>query len=425
MSGKLYDSKLKSCLFGTVIILFPWFIVSSIRVFGPVSHVDVSLDLIAYLMFFVSTTYLSFLVGFFIRNDSIKTNYGYSVYSSRGLIFQIRTMFFLLILVYVFIAYFDFFIVKHATLGGIVEQRESEHLTGPRNSVLGMFNVFLSGIPPLFMSILMFVPYRSRKMKLASMILVFLGFAAMFLSGGRNAFFISLLYCLFVKFAFFNKHSNVSKNRIRRMLILLVVFLGIVYSLNMFLERFEVQGFDVNTMLDYLEREYDISIYRMEFISLDYQPIYSVLVYLSFYVTHAFTYLDDYFQLSYSPYLLGGYNFYIVVRIIDFVTGSSLFQTGSESILQSGVYLTFPGTLYLDFGYFGGLIAGSVIGLFFGYLTNRLGNGTISHKLWFTFITVIMIFSPIYSVIGMANGWSLFVLITCTTFLSIRVRKRD
>ncbi|RSD29651.1 O-antigen polymerase [Vibrio pectenicida] len=330
-----------------------------------------------------------------------------------------------LMLVYVFFAYFDFFIVKNATLDGIVEQRELEHLTGPRDSIIGMFNVFLSGIPPLFMSICMFVPYRSRKMKMASIVLVFLGFLAMFLSGGRNAFFISLLYCLLVKFVFFNKHNKISKNRIKLILMSLVVFLGIVYSLNIFLERFEVQGLDVSRMLDYLEREYDISIYRIDFMSSVYQPIYSVLVYLSFYITHSFTYLDDYFQLSYSPHLLGGYNFYIIARIVDFITGSSLFQVGSESILQSGVYLTFPGALYIDFGYFGGLISGAVIGLFFGYLTSKLGNCTISHKLWFTFIAVNMLFSPIYSVIGMANGWSLFVLITFTTFLSIRIRKRD
>ncbi|MDE1319348.1 MULTISPECIES: O-antigen polymerase [Vibrio] len=421
----MFENKVNAFTLGTVVILFPWLIVTLMRVFGPVTHVIVSVDLIIYLMCFVLITYASYFVGFFSINKKSKLlKVGGKLGASTGLVIQIRNLFFILLTIYVILAYIDFLIIKNGSFSGIVEQRESEHLSGPRNSIIGLLIFFLSGTPPIFASILFYTKCENRKAKLFYYTLVFLGFAAMFLSGGRNAFFISTIYCLSFIMVYKVRNKNNGIN-LKKLCVFITIFIGVLYSLSMFLTRFEVQGLDVHIMLDYLEREYNLLIYRIPGLPIELQPIYSVFVYLSFYVTHPFTYLNDYFELAYSPYLMGGYNFYIIVRMIDVLFGTQFYQTGSELILQSGVYLTFPGTLFLDFGYIGGLLVGALFGFSYGFLTRRLGSSVISSKLWFAFITVIMIFSPIYSVIGMANGWSLLFLITCTTFLSLRVRQRD
>tara|TARA_Y100001949_G_scaffold168132_1_gene166509 strand:- start:12727 stop:13470 length:744 start_codon:yes stop_codon:yes gene_type:complete len=245
----------------------------------------------------------------------------------------------------------------------------------------------------------------------------------MFLSGGRNAFFISAAFVFFC-YVFFSAYSAkmLIKPSVTRFFALLFFLYCMYFSMRMFLDRFEAQGFEIGFMLQYLELEYGVKVFRFDYDGALFVAAYSALVYLSFYITHAFTYLNDYFVAAYSPYMGGGYNFPQLARLIDVAFGSNFFEGGRERMLLVGVYLTLPGSLYLDFGVVGSLVFSSLIGLCCGYLARNLARLALYQKLWLAYIAVALVFSPIYSIFGMANGFSMIFILILVVLFSMKVR---
>ena len=252
---------------------------------------------------------------------------------------------------------------------------------------------------------------------------VALGFFSMFLSGGRNAFFISIIFVMLHR-VFFSLEAKVINKKwsLSKCFSYLLVSYSIFFSMKLFLVRFETQGFDVGFMLDYLESEYNLSVYHPEFEGKLFVSLYSIFVYLSFYISHSFTYLNDYFSLSYSPYMGGGYNFPQLARLIDITVGTDFFSAGRARMILTGVYLTLPGSLYLDFGIVGTLGICLLLGFTYGNLSYNLATLALYQKLFLTYLSVVFIFSPIYSVFGMANGFSLIFILLLAMFRAIKIR---
>jgi len=324
---------------------------------------------------------------------------------------------------YSVVSIFDFFVVKGAALSMIVDQREAEHITGPRNSLIGAVGALLSGAPPVLLAVMGFSRFKSFSLNLIAYVVIALGFASMFLSGGRNAFFISAVFVFFC-YLFFSAYSLRLKIKLSMKKIFgFAFFLCCIYfSMKMFLDRFEAQGFDVGFMLEYLELEYGVKIFRFDYDGALFLAVYSVFIYLNFYIAHAFTYLNDYFLAAYSPYMWGGYSFPQIARLIDVAFGSNFFEEGLERMLVVGVYLTLPGSLYLDFGVIGSLTVCSLIGLCCGFLARNMAHLALYQKLWLAYIAVALVFSPIYSIFGMANGFSLIFILILVVLLSMKVR---
>jgi hypothetical protein len=87
--------------------------------------------------------------------------------------------------------------------------------------------------------------------------------------------------------------------------------------------------------------------------------IYAAITIFIFYLTHPLNYIDQYFIEGISPILLGAYNFPIPSKIIDIFFSYDISSGVSKELLVPGVYLTLPGSLYVDFGYFGAMMSGS------------------------------------------------------------------
>ncbi|MGY8818130.1 MAG: O-antigen polymerase [Pseudomonadales bacterium] len=413
----------------SILIIGPWCFVFLVRFFGPITYPQVSIELVLFLVLCIAVKYFAFCFGFFMLSTLNKSAPQVSHLPDRSLddmgsiFYSVRLMVLCLTVMYVVVAISDFFVVKGATLSMIVEQREAEHLSGPRNSLIGALGALLSGGPPMLLAIMIFSKFKSFYLNLAVYVVTALGFASMFLSGGRNSFFISATFVFFCYLLFSPYSTRIRIKLSVTSFLSLVFFIYCIYfSMRMFLDRFEAQGFEVGFMLEYLELEYGVKIFRFDYDGALFMAVYSVFVYLSFYIAHAFTYLNDYFVAAYSPYMGGGYNFPQIARLIDVSFGSSFFEGGRERMLLVGVYLTLPGSLYLDFGVVGSLVVSSLIGLWSGYLARNMVRLALYQKLWLAYIAVALVFSPIYSVFGMANGFSLIFILMLVVLFSMKLR---
>lgn len=416
----------------SILILGPWFAVFVVRYFGPITFSGIGIELFTFLFFSIVFTFIAFVIGYYSANiasnlESSCFFYNQNVINNHsfGCVFYfVRAMLIVMAILYPIVSFIDFFIFKEATLFTIVEQREAEHLTGPRNSLVGAVGALLSGAPPVLLVMLNHAKFRN---KLANRFLYFiigLGFVSMFLSGGRNAFFISLVFIVLYNLLFLHKTKrSKSGSSFGKLFMYFFVFLCVFFSMKMFLDRFEVQGFEVSFMLDYLEREYNIQIFRPGFESHVFISIYSVFVYLCFYISHALTYLNEYFVISYSPYLGGSYNLPQLARLVDVFFGTEFFSVGREKMLLSGVYLTLPGSLFIDFGVFGSLVVCFILGFSYGRLSRQYLYLKLFQRLILAYISTAFVFSPIYGIFGMANGFSLIFILIFVIFCSFRLRR--
>lgn len=394
---------------GFCLLLMPWLLVIFLRIYGPITFPDLNSDFVYFIWAYSLVSFLSYIIGFDINYTSsscgkIKVN-GYHWLTK-----------FLCVLagVYLILTLYDFFFIKDGSFTQISAMREAANISGPRDSLVGAVAFLLSGAPPIACAILIFSDRMKLHLKMLALVVAVSGILCTFLSGGRNAFFISFLIVLF--YFIYKKQNVYSKRKAKYSLWVKTIFyVGIIfcclYSLKVFLDRFALQSIDVEYFPYYLSSEYNVEVLYPEGMGKTLSAIYAVILYLVFYITHAFSYLDEYFVFQYSPMLLGSYGFPSITRLLDIVFGSQLFTVAQDSLILKGVYLTLPGTLYIDFGYVGALLLGGLISLVLGYYLRNLLKIGDSQKLLLSYLTVVLVMSPIYSVFDIGNGFPMLLFI--------------
>lgn len=401
-----------SVMFGT------WIIVILLRNFGPVTFFPLETETVTFLFVFLLASFFGFSVCFLIPRSTNKLNFS----TQPRIVFNSSFNFIILcVLIYPIVASYDFFIVKNGSLSAVSEVRHSDHLTGPRNSLIGAVGAILSGAPPIALALLLSANKTKIYYKNMLYFFIFFGFASTFLSGGRNSFFIGVLFVYFYYLLFLKTKSIKIRSRLSlaKIFLYFALVLGFLYSMKMFVDRYVAQGMDPSSLIDYLSHEYDVDVYRIEFFSQTLESAYIAFVYLVFYITHAFTSIDQYFSTEYCPFFLGAYNFPQLSRFIDLLFSTQSFVDVNDKLLVNGAYLTLPGSLYLDFGYVGSIIFGSIFSATLGFLTRNLNLLTLTQRVIYAYLCVAAVFSPIYSVFGMGNGFSIMVLIVVLIFISL------
>lgn len=422
---------LRRYLLFLLVILFPWLFLVIIRNFGPIDFDGLSQGTYEYIILFILVMVVAysvhFYLGFLSRPEDPALVRPEMLSKHSRTFYTCRLVFLWLAFSYAVISLIDFFIVKGAALSQIVELREEEHLTGPRGSIIGFVSMALSSTPPVAFIFYALRPSRTLTHRFFMWSVISIGFGCMFLSGGRNAFFISVCFSslYIVLFSTKEEFEKVIPRRFRRALVLCVLA-GFLFSMKIFVDRIEVQGMAVDDMINHLERDYNVEVETLSGLTGFELTAYSIWVYLAFYIGHALNYLDQYFINLYSPELMGVYNFPVIGRTIDVLFGTSYFEMGMNKLLLKGIYLSMPGSVYVDVGYIGGLGAAGFLGGAYGFLSGRFGNLKIYQKLWFAYLVTIILFSPFYNVIGIANGFSFLISLTIAIFLSLRLNsKRD
>lgn len=408
-------------------IFIPWIVVGSLRAFGPIGLAPLGIEIQAYLLTFVVLIALTFSLSFLLLTRDVhqSTDFIGSVDASGHVFLLCRRAILVAAFLFPAIACFDFFVIKGAALSEIVALREKEHLTGPRGSLIGALSTLFSAASPVAFAVYLLSPSKTLFRRLFVWSVILVGLGCLFLTGGRNAFFISVGFIAVFAFLFLDKKQlDRAISPFFRKAIYILGALGFFYSMKIFVERFEVQGFDAEIMLWHLKTEYSVDVQNLDGASEFYISVYSSWVYLVYYMIHAFTFFEQYITQSVSPELMGVYNFSIVARFVDLVFGTSFVADGIDSLIVRGVYLTLPGSLYVDFGFIGGLVSAAFLGGVYGVLAARLNKLKFYQKMWLVYICTIMLFSPFYSVVGIANGFSFLFLLTIIVVLSFRLKRR-
>lgn len=401
---------------GMAVIFLPWLMVFILRELGPISYQPLNGEFLLFLLISIGTQFVTYSLGYLpCRPQRYSSNSDTDEFRST-----LRRFYYLLYVctaLFAVLSFYDYLIVKGASLSEIVATREAENAEGPRNSLIGALVALLSGAPPLLVALLLVKRGAFCCKKTYLYIWILFGFAAMFLSGGRNPFFIGLLFILSFHVFFARKlKALLNLHRRQRIWPLLAigatVFIAVVYSMYLFIERSAYVGVRLDSMLDTLSVNYQLSVYPYKSESEFLSAIYVIVVFLIFYATHALNYFSDYFAISYSPMMYGAYTFPQLARLVDVFSGADSFNESRSALLVNGAYLTMPGSFYLDFGFLGSIALIGVLSFMFGRYMARFANLILLQKMIFAYLVVAFVFAPIYCVFGMANGFSMIFLMT-------------
>ena len=377
-----------------------------LREFGPITHARLSEDFYIFISIFLICAVFGCVVGLTKktvsligkeRSDQKQLELDLKFVSSASLL-------------YVLTVAFDFFIIKGGSLSEITTVREEDNLIGARMSSLGGVIAIASAAPFILLSKIRYDRVKNGvKGSVMLQLLAICGVLASFLSGGRNAFLIGISVYLCQSLILRQKLQSTKRSKNRP--ISVFIFAGVLFSFYIFLDRELNQGVDLQGLVQIFAIKWNVEITEFRFDSSIVNSVYAALTMLIFYITHALNYFDHYLISSASPMLLGVYNNPIPAKIIDVVFGTGLFEAISNKLLLSGVYLTFPGSLYMDFGYAGAILASLIIGAMTGRSLRKFTLDSFVSIQLTCLLLSIWLLSPLYSVIGISNGFSFVVLL--------------
>lgn len=322
-------------------------------------------------------------------------------------------------LLYLTTAFFHYFLFGNVLEEGITGARYSAAQFGPSASISGAVLLLVSGAPVLLASTIIDAFRFDHPIDKTHVTLSILGFAMFFASGGRNSFLIGIVYLL--SYALLMKSKSpprksqtrdkpLVRNRAIISIVWLCIFAGVAFSLKIFIDRASIREDDLMLRLLIFANEYDMDINFDRQLSPQLESAYFVLVYLFFYITHAFTYISVYFETAYSPIVSGGYSFFPFAKLLDVIIGTELSANVSERLIIPGVYYSFPGSLYIDFGFIGTVIFSIFLAILSVIIVDRCLRGYSQLNFLTAFFLTIGAMSPLYSIFSTANGPSIFLL---------------
>ncbi|MDR8393489.1 oligosaccharide repeat unit polymerase [Aliifodinibius sp. S!AR15-10] len=224
------------------------------------------------------------------------------------------------------------------------------------------------------------------------------------LTGNRGVMVVSTaLYATYLI-----SFRDFDKKKMKLLLFLLVGFAAFLLSLYIFIERISSYGFSTYYTANHSVYAYTIKPSDTVNQILKETGLWSTLTfaYTNFtqYYSHGFfewAYLYDQFQ-EYS-HTMGLYTFYLGGKFVGFITRQSIVLDPSNIQPRSGVYTTFLGPLFVDFGFFIFWILAT-----FGVIINGIRRFLTNGEVWlfpiFNYFLVVLFFFPVVNLIQNALG---------------------
>lgn len=248
-----------------------------------------------------------------------------------------------------------------ARLGGMVE--------GFQPTGWGMLSAALAGMPVIGMALwLTDENFLKRKFIGAGLLMCFVTHLLVQLaSGGRWGFLLSFLFVFLVFWTFRRRH----KLRLGRLytwfwvLGILVVCFTVVLFGTIFIEREAFRERDFLESIDNMEASFFV---QVAWTATEESPLRLVYYLFLLYLTHPMNevarLIDQVPQLE--PFW-GSYNFRLPVLLLARFGLSDFTPAALQAIVRVGTYFGLPGSLFLDFGYYGAILASLVVGVLAGY----------------------------------------------------------
>lgn len=410
-------------------LILPWLLVFILREFGPIGFRSVPIQvyvIIALFLFFCAFGAYGYL-GLRVRKQlPISQITVFRDNTNPIYMFTLMSLFFLIALS------IDSIVNRGVLSAGVSGARMEAQMVGTRGSLLGALHTFLSGAPVVLACLLIWDSQRKRPVthSLKIWFLVFLSISAFFLTGGRNPFFIAIgyifcFYCitrLLLGLKIINFSGFSAKKLIKLIFIIMLLSLGLLYSLYLFSTRFAFFGESLDMAVARLVVEQSVDVVIFDVNELLDQFI-AVLIFFVYYMSHSLIFFGQYFEYNISPNFMGSYSFGLFAMIFDKLVGTSLFNDTQMGLLQSGVYLSLTGSLFVDFGIIGLLICGIIIGTFAGWLIRvAASKKRIEDVLLLSYIFLLLLFAPVYSITNISQGPVLLIMLIAMKIMSYRIR---
>lgn len=298
---------------------------------------------------------------------------------------------------------------------GITGARYQDIQFGGEKSIFGGLAIYGSGAPGIFAVILIDRARSAQRTPFWASLLLISAFAALFLHGGRNSFAINAIFVVIYVWMRRVELKALSPNlnkRIRRLMrrLGILIAIGGAFSLYIFLERANIRNSNYLIRLQIFEREYGIAIPFLDKVPEFLAPVAQIIVSFYFYITSGYYSISNYFMPGAPAEPIGGgYTFYTYFVLIDYIFGSSLSEGVQGRLIYTGLYYTFPGGLYIDFGLFGVFVF-AVLWLWICFKsTHRAMVRPGPTVLFSTFCLTTLAVSGMYTAFSIGSGPSLLI----------------
>ncbi len=269
-------------------------------------------------------------------------------------------------------------------------------------SILSSF-IFPAGI--FYYIILRLFKIRSKKLNLFGIILFIYPSFDVLLTGNRGVMIISLSIYIYYLFCF----GEINKNKLKLIYIAAIGIISFVFSLYIFIDRISSYGFTPkysanNSAYSYTLKPNKIANDLMEnqndFIST---TVFACTNFSQYYL-HGFfewSYLFDHYSNYNHTY--GALTFYIVAKFMSIVLDKNIVPDPQSTLPRFGVYTTFLGPYFIDFGIF-------VIAIMFltGLIINIVWKRLIQYKILYfpiyCFLCTFLFFYPVVNFVQSALG---------------------
>jgi len=376
------------------------------RLLGPIRFPEIRFETISYIWVFYAPVLLAaVLILFWRRKRSLV-----EAASIRIPDFMVQILL-VLSAVYVIAAVYDAVVFRKILSLGLSGARNYAIAQGPRYSAIGALNVVLSGAPVVLATVAL-AQRLPRRYNIWIAALALVGVCCSLLTGGRNPMMMSATYLVtvaLIRVAASWPEAAWSKRVTRRFSLALGVFslLAVAYLLWSFADRGVTRHENISESIQYFADNYKVQFIIPENMGEGLSRIYYGVMNIIFYLAHPIVYLDDYFVRDFCPHTGGAQTFDMLFRFFDFFLNANFIEKSTNSMLLPGIYLSLPGSLYLDFCGMAPLAA-VILATVSGGLLMRAFISPSAIPIAAYAMTVLAL-APLYSTFTTGNGFSLLV----------------
>ncbi|MRI34293.1 hypothetical protein EOPP23_14985 [Endozoicomonas sp. OPT23] len=215
-------------------------------------------------------------------------------------------------------------------------------------------------------------------------------------------------------------HNKVKLKSLIKPVFLLVFSIVILISGVIFSIRIEEVGFAIEDSIfisgysRFAVPEFDFFEY---FKNNDFLfSLYVFLINFIQYITHGIYELAYLLDYGFQDFQYGNYTFFVFYKVISYFSGLP-FDPGTLLVApRNGIYTTFLGPLFIDFGYFL-VIFCSMFGFFMQTIFSKAQANSVYCPLYF-YLSLLLFFSPIINLIFSGQGSYIFIATLIYIFIS-------
>lgn len=332
----------------------------------------------------------------------------------------------LLSILWLVVASLDLYSNRSALAVGITAARFGASTYVVEGSMVGILKHMTLGFPVVLVAVVMLYPmwFSKRKSRLA-WALFSMSILYGFLEGGRNPAFTSVVMLTLVHLlgrsrAGHPRSTRRQKGRVRRR-VLAVVGLTLIVSVFVwfFLDRADYRGRNAQDDIENIVFGFGEGGWASSFAN----PTTSLQVYtmLNFYATHSINEVNNVIVRNDGPFY-GAYSLYLPAALLSRL-GLDIPNARDVvySLERQGVYLGLSGSLFLDFGYYGTLLAFGLL----GWLSARVHSSLKKRidpvsDLLGVWVLSLLALSFFYAIFSVGNGLSILIaVLSCAMYCQL------